>query len=116
MRQRAKSRNEAGKHPFTPTSGSWMIQIERRFAKITEERIRRASFTSVASLEKAIKEYPEYNNENPKPFIGTADAHLILGKIQRLCNGFPNCGFITHPSLQRFPCFLNQSLTQDTRY
>ena len=39
---------------FTPTSGSWVNQVERRFGKITEERIRRASFESVRSLEKAI--------------------------------------------------------------
>ena len=77
---------------FTPTSGSWVNQIERWFAKITEERIRRGSFTSVVSLEKAIKEYLEYNNKNPKPFIWTADADLILGKIQRLCERISNSG------------------------
>ena len=77
---------------FTPTSGSWVNQIERWFAKITDERIRRGSFTSVVSLEKAIKEYLERNNENPKPFIWTADADLILGKIQRLCERISNSG------------------------
>jgi transposase len=83
---------------FTPTSGSWVNQIERWFAKITEERIRRGSFTSVASLEKAIKEYLEYNNENPKPFIWTADADLILGKIQRLCERISNSPKSSAPS------------------
>jgi transposase len=75
---------------FTPTSGSWVNQVERWFAEITEKRIRRGSFTSVASLEKAIKEYLEYNNEHPKPFVWTADADLILGKIQRLCERISN--------------------------
>jgi transposase len=70
---------------FTPTSGSRVNQIERWFAGITGKRIRRGSFKSVPSLEKAIQEYPDYNNEKPKPFIWTADADLILGKIQRLC-------------------------------
>jgi transposase len=70
---------------FTPTSGSWVNQVERWFAGITEKRIRRGSFKSVPSLEKAIQEYLDYNNEKPKPFIWTADADLILGKIQRLC-------------------------------
>ena len=75
---------------FTPTSGSSVNQVERWFAEITEKRIRRGSFTSVASLEKAIKEYLEYNNEHPKPFVWTADADLILGKIQRLCERISN--------------------------
>jgi transposase len=75
---------------FTPTSGSWLNQVERWFARITDRSIRRGSFTSVISLEKAIMEYLEYNNENPKPFIWTADADLILGKIQRLCERISN--------------------------
>jgi transposase len=75
---------------FTPTSGSWVNQVERWFAKITEKRIRRGSFKSVPSLEKAIIEYLEYNNEQPKPFVWTADADLILGKIQRLCERISN--------------------------
>ncbi len=77
---------------FTPTSGSWLNQVERWFAEITEKRIRRGSFTSVPSLEKAIREYLEHNNQNPKPFVWTADADLILGKIQRLCERISNSG------------------------
>ena len=75
---------------FTPTSGSWINQVERWFAEITSKRIRRGSFTSVPKLEKAIQEYLHHNNENPKPFVWTADADLILGKIQRLCERIYN--------------------------
>jgi hypothetical protein len=60
-------------------------QVERWFAEITEKRIRRGSFDSVRSLEKAIQEYLNQNNENRKPFVWTADADMILGKIQLLC-------------------------------
>jgi transposase len=42
---------------FTPTSGSWVNQVERWFAKLTEQRIRRGSFNRVAALETAIQEY-----------------------------------------------------------
>jgi transposase len=77
---------------FTPTSGSWVNPVERWFAGITEKRIRRGSFTSVPSLEKAIREYLNYNNEHPKPFVWTATADLILGKIQRLCERISNSG------------------------
>jgi transposase len=75
---------------FTPTSGSWVNQVERWFAEITEKRIRRGSFPSVRSLEQAIREYLEHHNQNPKPFVWTADADLILGKIQRLCERISN--------------------------
>ena len=56
---------------FTPTSGSWVNQIERWFAEITEKRIRPGSFTSVRSLEKAIQEYLEHHNANPKLFVSS---------------------------------------------
>lgn len=75
---------------FTPTSGSWMNQVERWFAGITAKRIRRGSFTSVPQLEKAIREYLDHTNANPKPFVWTANADLILGKIQRLCERISN--------------------------
>ena len=77
---------------FTPTSGSWVNQVERWFGKITAERIRRGSFESVRSLERAIQEYLSHHNANPKPFVWTADADLILGKIQRLCERTSNSG------------------------
>ena len=77
---------------FTPTSGSWVNQVERWFAGITDKRIRRGSFDSVRNLETAIEEYMKANNENPKPFAWTAAADLILGKIQRLCKRISNSG------------------------
>jgi transposase len=77
---------------FTPTSGSWVNQVERWFAEITEKRIRRGSFTSVLSLQQAIQDYLNHNNQHPKPFVWTADPELILGKIQRLCERISNSG------------------------
>ena len=61
---------------FTLTSGSWVNQVERWFAEITQKRIRRGSFRSVSSLEKAIEEYLEYNNEHPKPFAWIMDVPI----------------------------------------
>jgi transposase len=69
---------------FTPTSGSWLNQVERFFAAITEKRIRRGAFRSVAALEQAIKEYLEDHNRNPRPFVWTADADLILGRVKAI--------------------------------
>ncbi len=70
---------------FTPTSASWLNQVERWFARITEERIRRSAFLSVKELEKAIMDYVEHNNLDPRPFVWTAPADLILGKVQTIC-------------------------------
>jgi transposase len=77
---------------FTPTSGSWLNLVERFFAEITQRRIRRGAFRSVAELEQAIRDYLKVHNENPKPFIWTASADQVLGKIGRLCKRINNSG------------------------
>jgi transposase len=66
---------------FTPTSASWLNQVERFFAEITRRRIRRGTFTSVAGLERAIMEYLSVHNNKAKPFIWTATADSIFAKI-----------------------------------
>lgn len=70
---------------FTPTHASWLNQVERFFALVTNERIRRGSFVSVADLKAAIEEYITARNENPKPFVWKATADAILGKVANLC-------------------------------
>lgn len=70
---------------FTPTSSSWLNQVERWFAKITEQRIRRGVFKSVDQLITAIDDYIAVNNQTPKPFAWTATAELILDRVGNLC-------------------------------
>jgi transposase len=70
---------------FTPTSASWINQVERFFAEITERRIRRGVFKSVRALEQAIEAYLAEHNANPKPFKWTATADLILRKVEDAC-------------------------------
>jgi transposase len=77
---------------FTPTSGSWLNQIERFFAEITEKRIRRGVFRNVPALEKAIMDYLADHNENPRPFVWTANADLILNRVQKVCERISNSG------------------------
>jgi transposase len=77
-----------GKHPrlnmhFTPTSASWLNMVERFFRDITDKRIRRGVFTSVAELVAAIDEYIAHHNIKPKPFIWTKSARDILQKVIR---------------------------------
>lgn len=69
---------------FTPTSASWLNQVERFFAQITERRIRRGAFRSVAELEQAIADYLTTHNAAPRPFVWTKDADLILRKVQQV--------------------------------
>jgi len=70
---------------FTPTSASWLNQVERFFGLLTERRIRRGTFGSVRELESAIRDYLAHHNQDPKPFTWTADADSILKKIARFC-------------------------------
>ncbi|MFO0837592.1 MAG: IS630 family transposase [Phycisphaerae bacterium] len=76
------------KHPrihmhFIPTSSSWLNMVERWFREITTKRIRRGSFRSVEQLEAAIQQFIDTHNDDPKPFVWTADLKDILPKIVR---------------------------------
>ena len=68
---------------FTPTHASWINQVERWFALLTERQIKRGSHHTVKALELAIKEFIKAHNENPKPFRWTKSADEILKNIQR---------------------------------
>jgi len=63
------------KHPrfhlhFTPTSASWLNQVERFFGLITQERIRRGVFTSVPEPEAAIHQSSTITMPTPSPSSG----------------------------------------------
>ena len=66
--------------------------MERLFAEVTERCVRRGSHTGVSVLEKAMLDYLDQRKENPKPFVWTADADLILGKVERLCKRISRSG------------------------
>ena len=68
---------------FIPTSSSWLNLIERWFREITDKRIRRGVFHSVPDLIKAIMDYIQHHNKNPKTLIWTAKVDAILQKISR---------------------------------
>ena len=68
---------------FTPTSSSWTNLVERWFKELTDKRLRRGRFTSVADLTDAITTWAEHWNTDPKPFIWKATAEDIIAKVQR---------------------------------
>lgn len=70
---------------FTPTSSSWLNLVERWFALLTEQQLRRGVFRSTCSLETTIRNYINAHNEEPKPFIWTKTADEILESVARFC-------------------------------
>ena len=63
---------------FTPTYSSWLNLVERFFARLTEQQLRRGTHRSVPALEKAIRAYLETYNEDPKPFRWTKSADEMI--------------------------------------
>jgi len=70
---------------FTPTYSSWINQVERWFAALTEKQIRRGTHRSTRALEDAIRLYLAVYNEDPKPFVWLKTADQILANIARFC-------------------------------
>jgi transposase len=70
---------------LTPTSASWLNQVERFFALITERKIRRGIYRSVAALRADIASFIERHNRDPKPFKWIKSADDILQSIERFC-------------------------------
>jgi transposase len=66
---------------FTPTYSSWLNLVERFFATLTEQQLRRGTHRSVPVLEKAIRDYLEIYNEDPKPFRWTKSADKIIESV-----------------------------------
>lgn len=71
---------------YTPTYSSWLNQVERWFALITQRTIRRGSFRSVKDLIEKIDTFVQHYNRTHRPFVWTATADSILEKIARLCS------------------------------
>ena len=70
---------------FPHRSASWLNQVERWFATLTEKYSRRGTHRSTRQLETAIKHYLDINNANPKPFTWVKSANDILASIERFC-------------------------------
>lgn len=70
---------------FTPTSSSWINQVERFFALLAEKKIKRGAHKSVKELIAAIKDFIQQRNTNPKPVRWTKSADDILASIERFC-------------------------------
>ena len=88
--QRWLKRHPRFKLHFIPTSSSWLNLVERLFAEITRQQIRRGVFHSVPELEAAIVKWINQRNANPKPFVWTATARSITLKRNRAKKALAN--------------------------
>jgi transposase len=77
---------------FTPKGASWINQVERFFANLTNQQLRRGAHRSTVELERAIRDYIDSKNRNPRPFIWTKTADDILASIERFCRRISGAG------------------------
>lgn len=68
---------------FTPTSASWLNAVEGFFAKLSRRRLKRGVFRSLTDLQAAINRFVSQTNNDPKPFIWTADPNKIIAAVRR---------------------------------
>jgi transposase len=69
-----KNHDWLAKHPnvhfhFTPTSASWLNQIEIWFGILTRKALSGASFDNIAQLTEAIEAFVSAHNQNAAPFV-----------------------------------------------
>jgi transposase len=89
------------KHPrfhmhFTPTSSSWINQVERWFGFLTDQMIRRGSHKSVQALEADIRSWIAGWNDNPRPFVWTKTAEEIIESLGRFIQRISGAGHEVH--------------------
>jgi transposase len=68
---------------FTPTSASWLNQVERFFRDLSQDVVLPGSFGSVKDLVAAIWGYLEERNLRPKRYEWRAEGQVILEKVRR---------------------------------
>lgn len=99
----ARRRND-----FTPTSASWLNQVEHVFADLITKQLRRGVFKSVASLERSDRAYLDARCNGARPFVWTADADTIHGRIDRYRAAISGSGH----SPQARSCAISQAVLQ----
>ena len=77
---------------FTPTSSSWLNQVERWFALLTDKRLRRGVHKNLHALEKDIRDWVATWNDNPRPFVWTKTADEIFQRLNSYLQRIPGAG------------------------
>lgn len=74
---------------FTPTSASWLNQIEIWFGILSRKTLKNASFNNVVELKNAIEAFIERHNQNAQPFkwrCPEVKGSQIKNNLSNLCN------------------------------
>ena len=71
---------------FTPTSASWINQVERWFAELTRKQLQRGVHASIRQFETDVRAFIEKHNQDPKPFKWTKSADDILNAVKYFCH------------------------------
>jgi transposase len=74
---------------FTPTSSSWLNQVERWFALLTDKQLRRGVHKNLHTLERDIRTWVATWNANPQPFTWTKTADEILERLNSYIQRIP---------------------------
>jgi transposase len=77
---------------FTPTSSSWLNQVERWFGLLTDKQLRRGVHKSLPALEKDIRTWVITWNENPRPFVWIKTADEIFERLNTYLQRIPGAG------------------------
>jgi transposase len=77
---------------FTPTSASWMNQVETWFGILTRHALRRGSFESLRALVAAIEGFTRAWNDDATPFMWVKTPGEILAKAVRKTQGDSGAG------------------------
>ena len=77
---------------FTPTSSSWLNQVERWFGLLTDKQLRRGAHKSVQALEKDIRDWISNWNDTPRPFVWTKSADEIFERLNSYLQRIPGAG------------------------
>jgi len=77
---------------FTPTSSSWLNQVERWFGLLTDKQLRRGVHKNLQALEKDIRTWVTIWNENPRPCAWTTTADEIFERLNAYLHRIPGAG------------------------
>ena len=77
---------------FTPTSASWINQVERWFGLLTDKQLRRGVHKNLQALERDIRAWITQWNDNPQPFVWTKTADEILERLASYLDRIPGAG------------------------
>ena len=77
---------------FTPTSSSWLNQVERWFGLLTDKQLRRGVHKNLPALEKDIRTWTATWNDNPRPFTWTKTADQIFERLNQYLQRIPGAG------------------------